>query len=135
MSEQLQPVTPLAGVVGAEGLACRIEEVGPLGMISLQGDFSSAALRNAATAIGGVDFPELRKITRDGDRGMAWMSPDELMIFCPRAEVAPALVSIADTMKDEHYQAVDVSDARCSSKSRIKSKPSSPPSNARCGSC
>jgi sarcosine oxidase subunit gamma len=112
MSEKLQPVTPLGGAVAEDGLACRIEEIGPLGMITLRGDFSSAALQKAAAAIGGAGLPATRKITRNGDRGLAWMSPDELMIFCPRAEVASALASLAETMKGEHYQAVDVSDAR-----------------------
>ncbi len=112
MSERFKPVSPLGRAVAEEGLVCRIEEIGPIGMITLRGDFGSVNFKNAATLTGGVDFPETRKIARVGDRGLAWMSPDELLLFCPREEVGKALATIRETLKDEHYQAVDVSDAR-----------------------
>jgi sarcosine oxidase subunit gamma len=112
MSEQIKAVTALDGVISEAGLACRIEEVGPGGMITLRGDFTAPAFRKAASSLGGVDFPAERKIVRVGDRGLAWMSPDELMLFCPRAEVVTNLASAGEALKDEHHQAVDVSDAR-----------------------
>ena len=89
-----------------------VTEAGLRGMITLKGDLASTALKNAATAVAGVDMPGARGINAAGNKGLAWMAPDELLILLPHGDTGSALSQIADTLKDEHHLAADVSDAR-----------------------
>lgn len=94
-----------------DGLA-RITAMGPRGMITLKGDLASTALKNAATGIAGVDFPDQGRANCVGERGICWMAPDELLVLAPYAEVQTHLASIARTLGTAHHLAADVSDAR-----------------------
>lgn len=89
-----------------------VEEIGPLGMITLRGDLSSKALQKAATAVSGGAFPALREAQVAGDRGLLWMSPDELMVLCPYTEAVANTDQMAAALADAHALAVNVSDAR-----------------------
>lgn len=89
-----------------------IEEMGLRGMITLRGDLSSGTIAKAATAASGTEVPGQRGIGWDGEKGLAWMSPDELLLILPHAEVAETLQRIGTALKGQHHLAVDVSDAR-----------------------
>ena len=91
-----------------------VRENGLRGMITLRGDLSSASLRDAATGVTAVDFPDRRGATMAGGHGLCWMSPDELLILVPYDEVQSALGGIAKALAGTHHLAVDVSDARAS---------------------
>lgn len=91
-----------------------VRENGLRGMITVRGDLSATALRNAATGVTGLDFPDRRGANCVGEKGLCWMSPDEILILLPYAEVATALNSIGTTLNDAYHLAVDVSDARVS---------------------
>jgi sarcosine oxidase subunit gamma len=91
-----------------------VRENGLRGMITLRGDLASVKLRNAATTVTGLHFPDRRSANSAGEMGLCWMSPDELLILLPYAEVAKALGAIGSELKDEHHLAVEVSDARAS---------------------
>ena len=106
-----EPVTALKNIHESSGIA-KIEEIGPLGMITLRGDLNASQMRKASTAIAGVDYPDPRKCNSEGEHGIAWMSPDELLVMCPYSEVPDALEKIAKTSGDHHMLAVNVSDAR-----------------------
>ena len=106
-----EPQSALGGVMDAAGLVS-ISEVGPLGMITLRGDRSNKAFAKAAVAAAGVNMPEQRMINTEGERGMAWMSPDELLILCPYAEVQDRLADLQEKLAKQHMLAVNVSDAR-----------------------
>ena len=106
-----EPVTALKNVNDRSGIA-EITEIGPLGMITLRGDLNSTAIRNSATAVSGVDYPEARHCNCVGERGIAWISPDELLVMCHYAEVPSALEKITKTLGSAHGLAVNVSDAR-----------------------
>jgi len=84
----------------------------PLGMISLRGDHGDAALRDAVTAITGTDFPERLRIEGTSERGVAWMSPDELLIFVPRDEAVAAVAQLSGALAGVHHLVADVSDLR-----------------------
>lgn len=84
----------------------------PLGQIALRGDLSSDALRAAVTDLTGRPVPEPLRIEGTSERGAAWMSPDELLLFLPREEVAPALASLGQALEGSHHLAMDVSDLR-----------------------
>ena len=85
-------VTALAGK-GSSGIV-EVADAGLLGMITLRGDFTSINLKNAATGISGVDFPGQGEVRQVEDRGLAWMSPDELLLFCSYSD-ADAVVEKA----------------------------------------
>jgi sarcosine oxidase subunit gamma len=89
-----------------------ISERGPSGMVTLRGDLSSIDLQTAVRALTGCAMPDVRKITFDGDRSVAWMSPDELMLFSTHEDAAGLAADLADALKDSHHLAVNVSDAR-----------------------
>lgn len=85
---------------------------GPLGMIGLRGDHGEPALREAVTALAGTAFPERLRIEGTAARGVAWMSPDELLLFVPRGEVGAALARLSEALAGVHHLATDVSDLR-----------------------
>ncbi|TNC63216.1 sarcosine oxidase subunit gamma [Rubellimicrobium roseum] len=84
----------------------------PLGMISLRGDHGDAALREAVTAVTGTAFPERLRIEGTSERGAAWMSPDELLIFVPRDEAVAAVARLSEALAGVHHLVADVSDMR-----------------------
>lgn len=106
-----EAVSALGGIAWADGIA-EIEEIGPLGMITLRGDLSATALRKAATGVAGVDMPVQGEARFKKDAGLCWMSPDELMVVCPYDKAAANLNKLRKALGDAHALAVDVSDAR-----------------------
>ena len=106
-----EPVSALGGAQWADGIAT-IREIGPRGMITLRGDLSASPIRKAATTVAGVEMPGQGQANCDGENGICWMSPDELLILCPYPEVATKLNELVSGLGDAHALAVDVSDAR-----------------------
>ncbi|XDA96926.1 sarcosine oxidase subunit gamma family protein [Sulfitobacter sp. LCG007] len=104
-------ITALGGARFDGGIAT-ISEATRQGMITLRGDLSHVALKNAATGIAAVDMPDPRKAHVEQDRGILWMSPDELLVLCPYDEVPGAMAKLASTQGGTHALAVNVSDAR-----------------------
>lgn len=91
---------------------CEIEAAPPTGMITLRGDLSDAALGDAVREATGFDVPAVRKIAREGARGVAWMSPDELLLITPYEEAPAIAARIGGALAGTHHLAVVVSDAR-----------------------
>lgn len=91
-----------------------VRENGLRGMITLRGDLAAPTLQGAATDVAGVEFPDARAANCRGDKGLCWMSPDELLILLPYAEVARAVTSIGTALAGSHHLVADVSDARAS---------------------
>ena len=89
-----------------------VREMGLVGMITLRGDLSSAKMKKAVKDACGVDLPGQREIAVAGDKGAAWMSPDELLLMVPYEGVADALAAVEAALSGEHFLAVNVSDAR-----------------------
>lgn len=89
-----------------------VKEVGLRGMITLRGDLASVDIKNVATGLGGVDFPGQGECNWVGDRGIAWMSPDEVLVMVPYAEVGAAVKTAQNALRGQHHLVVDVSDAR-----------------------
>ena len=103
-------VAPLNGAK-YEGFVT-VTAMGLQGMITLRGDLASTKVKNAATGLTGVDMPGQRQISMTGENGIAWMSPDELLLFVPYAEVETKLATLHESLKGQHFLAVNVSDAR-----------------------
>lgn len=112
MSEQATlSQTALGGARYDAGIATIVEA--PLqGMITLRGDLASAKVKNAATGVAGVDMPGQRQVNCVEQSGIAWMSPDELLVLCPYADVAANMAKMQKTLGKGHALAVNVSDAR-----------------------
>lgn len=111
MSEQGPLSVTALGGASFDGFV-RVEEMPVQGMITLRGDLAAPALKNVVTGVTGTDMPDLRGARVKGEKGALWMSPDEILLLVPHAEVATALRQIEKTMARAHHLAVDVSDAR-----------------------
>ncbi len=105
------PVSALNHANSTEGLVT-ITETGPVGMITLRGDLGAKPVQKAAIAAGGVNMPEQGKCLTELDRGIAWMSPDELLILCRYDEVAGKVDDLQGKLAKQHALVVNVSDAR-----------------------
>jgi sarcosine oxidase subunit gamma len=89
----------------------RISRPAPPGMVSLRADLGAAKVKAAVRALA-AEMPEQRRVAMAGEAGAAWMSPDELLLFCP-AGAAPSLVAaLDDRLAGQHHLAADVSDMR-----------------------
>ena len=91
---------------------CRVEEQGLCGMITVRGDLSTPSMTSAIKNAAGVAVPKARKIAMGKTASVAWMSPDELLVMVPYAEVAKAMAKIEKALKEDHALVVNVSDAR-----------------------
>jgi len=94
-----------------DGIA-QVREIGLQGMITLRGDLGNTALKKAAAAATGQDMPGQRKANVKDDSGIAWMSPDELLILVPYDAVDARLEALGKALAKQHHMAVNVSDAR-----------------------
>ena len=103
-------VSALEGAV-FNGIA-KVEEAGLCGMISFRGDLSETKVKNAVTGVTGVDMPGQRGCNVNAENGLAWMSPDELLIMVEHDKAALVLETLEKGLKGKHYMAENVSDAR-----------------------
>ncbi|WP_170390449.1 sarcosine oxidase subunit gamma [Ruegeria arenilitoris] len=94
-----------------DGIA-RIEECGLQGMITLRGDLSDKLVIKAVKDATGQKMPGQREAFVDGETGVCWMSPDELLVLVPYAEVEAKLAAMQGALCGVHALAVNVSDAR-----------------------
>ncbi len=104
------PVSAL-GQMSYHGFAM-VQEIGPLGMISLRAKPDVAGLVEVIWSVIGTALPTQRRIEVAGDTAIAWMSPDEYLLILPYDQTGPALAALAAALKSQHYLAVAVSDAR-----------------------
>ena len=103
-------VSALTGKVSPGKVAVR--DMGLRGMIVLRGDLSSKALKAVCTKLTGVQFPTQGQANVDADKGLCWMSPEEVLVLLPYAETAEAIAKINKALAGKHYLAENVSDAR-----------------------
>lgn len=89
-----------------------VRRAGPRGMIAVRCDLGDRALRSVATGVTGVDFPDALEANCVGEKGLCWMSPDELLVMVPHGELAEAVQRIEAALEGIHALAADVSDMR-----------------------
>ena len=89
-----------------------IAEQGLRGMITLRGDLNSPELQKAAIEVSGQTCPKQGQCSVAGDKGLAWMSPDEMLVMVPYDDVADTIATLEAALKGSHFLAIDVSDAR-----------------------
>ncbi|KPP88016.1 MAG: sarcosine oxidase gamma subunit SoxG [Rhodobacteraceae bacterium HLUCCA08] len=104
------PVTALAGREAAHRVTIR--DAGPRGMVTLRGDLEDPRILRACKALTGCAMPDQTGAVLDGDTGLLWMSPDELLLLVPCSEAGAAVDHLSDALRGMPHLAVDVSDAR-----------------------
>jgi sarcosine oxidase subunit gamma len=105
------PVSALKNASYDAGIAT-VTELGAVGMITLRGDLSGKPVQKAVKAIAGVGIPNQRECLTQEAGGVAWMSPDELLIMCNYEDANEKLADLAGMIAGSHGLAVNVSDAR-----------------------
>lgn len=90
---------------------CSVSEAGRVGMVTIRGDLGDAAFAAALRDVTGLDLPGQGAIVGTGPR-LAWMSPDELLLFCAADDAPGQAAALAMAFAGMHALAVDVSDAR-----------------------
>ncbi|PIE06704.1 MAG: sarcosine oxidase subunit gamma [Rhodobacterales bacterium] len=91
---------------------CTVRDAGRVGMVTIRGDLADSAFTRAVSEVTGCALPKRRGIAAEGGCRLAWMAPDELMLFC-KAEDAPAQArALTEAFGGQHALAVDVTDAR-----------------------
>ncbi|MGB3278848.1 MAG: sarcosine oxidase subunit gamma family protein [Pseudorhodobacter sp.] len=79
--------------------------------MSLRCDLAEKPLAAALKKLG-FSVPAARRIVQKDGRSAGWMSPDELLLILPYAEVSETLEALRKALAKLHFLAVDVSDAR-----------------------
>jgi len=80
-----------------------------LGLISLRG---APGMLAAALRAEGLAMPAPRRITAQGDRRLAWMSPDEFLLMLPASEAPAAAARLAQALGGQFALVADVTDSR-----------------------
>lgn len=108
MSEHATSALPGASFRGAVD----IHEAGLTGMVTLRADLGAASVATAVQQATGCALPARRRLVRQGDMAVAWMSPDELLILCPHARAAALETDLTKALEGEFATAANLSDAR-----------------------
>ena len=87
-----------------------VSRVAAQGMITVRGDMAEMA-EGVKTAVG-LDMPGQMQVVGDAQKGIAWMSPDEVLILADHGATAGVLTDLGKALSGLHHLAVDVSDAR-----------------------
>jgi len=75
------------------------------GMITLRGDLASSKIKKAIKASCGQAVPKTGQILGGGVRGVAWMSPDEVLLMVPYGEVSAILTALYKALSKKHHLA------------------------------
>lgn len=99
--------------MGAEGLTIALKEIDDRGMIDLRGRPGDEGFLGKVRESLGFDLPlKPRTSTEAGEVAALWLSVDQWLIICPRAEAASLQARLAEALAGVHALAVDMSDAR-----------------------
>ena len=90
----------------------RIERQTGWGMITIKTDLSDAKFASGIKKVIGSEPPNPLSTVRTEEALGLWMAPDEVMVMCPAANVAPLLSRLVDALEDAGALIADMSDAR-----------------------
>ncbi len=105
-----EAVTALNGA-SFDGLV-QVRELPLTGMITVRARLGDADVQKALTSVTGCKMPGKGAITHAADCSLAWMSPDEAMIFCDYADAHDKVSVLTGAMGGAHALVLNVSDAR-----------------------
>lgn len=104
-------ISPARGRVFA-GPAAAIRDAGPVGMISIRGDFADPGFRAAIEGVAGCPTPDVRRFNETATGGLGWMSPDELLLLTGYAAAQQEAERLRAALAGLHHLVAVVSDAR-----------------------
>ncbi len=90
----------------------KLKMVKNIGMILFRGDLKSKTLQNALYEVTRVKVPIRGKINSEGQLSVAWMSPDELLLFVPLKKAKDLVETLVKKIGDEDTLIWDISDLR-----------------------
>ena len=105
-----EAISALSGA-SFEGFAA-VQEAGVRGMITVRGDLGAPNLTQAVEKLTGFKVPPKRKIFAENDQGVAWMSPDELLVLVPYEMAQAHTTTLSAALGGTHHLVVNVSDSR-----------------------
>ena len=106
-----EAVSALKAAAFTGGIA-EVSLMDPIGMISVRGDLTAGYMKKTLKKAVGLGVPDTRSVQMNGDSGIAWMSPDELLLICPYDQVSDMIGTLTKGFGSNHTLAVNVSDAR-----------------------
>ena len=84
-----------------------------MGMITMRGSLTAKGLGAAlGKSLPKKSLPKECMIVNGRDMQIAWMSPDELLVLCPKGNVADLMTAFEGSLSTQHALVCDVSDAR-----------------------
>ena len=89
-----------------------VTDAGLIGMISIRGAQSDSSFRSAICDVTGRDLPDQREMRGDATGGLAWMSLDDLMLFCGHAQANVMADRLTAALGDTRNMVTVLSDAR-----------------------
>lgn len=92
--------------------AVKVVDAGLIGMITLRGDLDNGQLAAAVKSAVGLGVPEKRQIHEGAAGAVAWMSPDELLLFTDYQRADTVVAALDTALEGQHVLALNVSDAR-----------------------
>lgn len=108
-------VSALAGAVanttGGKN-AVVVREMGLQGMLTLRANLQDPSVQAAVKALTHVEMPAKRRIALRAGAGVAWMSPDEVLIILPHTKSDDAAQALARALSGTQALVANVSDAR-----------------------
>ncbi|KNG95355.1 sarcosine oxidase subunit gamma [Pseudaestuariivita atlantica] len=105
-----EAVTALGGA-SFNGLVA-VRERPLTGMITIRADLSDKAVAGAVGSVTGLDMPGTGRIVEGEGCAIAWMSPDEALVFCDYAEAWDKVAVLQGALAECHALVANVSDAR-----------------------
>ena len=105
--------SPLSGQAPPHDLAISISEIVDRGMIDLRGDPEDGSFAAAVEAVLGHKLPRRpRSSVASGELSLLWLSLDQWLVQCPRAETPVLARRLTDALAGIPSLVVDMSDAR-----------------------
>ena len=90
----------------------QLKRVDDIGMILFRGDLKSKTLQQALFEVTKVKVPLRGKINTEKQVSIAWMSPDELLIFVPLKRAGDLTETLGAKLSSEDTLIWDISDLR-----------------------
>jgi sarcosine oxidase subunit gamma len=104
--------SPLAGQIVPD-LAISITEIVDRGMVDLRGDPEDPSFAAAVESVLGISLPRMpRSSAAAGELSVLWLSVDQWLVQCPRAQVNDLVGRLKEALAGIHSLVVDMSDAR-----------------------
>lgn len=83
-----------------------------IGQITLRADLGDATVGAAVQVAMGLNVPSALSVTHSADRRVVWMSPDELLLIMPRADLFAVKDQLDQALAGQHAMVLDASDTR-----------------------